>query len=67
MEQWLARTERTFAPIRFDIKRCVSAGIIRSISETRYHEGFSSQAGRVILSSKILAAIGFCTTARIRA
>ena len=45
MEQWLARTERTFAPIRLDIKRCVLAGIIRSISETRYHDGFSSQAG----------------------
>jgi hypothetical protein len=42
IDQWLAGTETTVAPIRFDIKRCVSAGIIRSISETRYHEGFSS-------------------------
>src|SRR5262244_3523491 len=48
---WSVGSEVTAAPILVAMNLCVSGETIRSRSATRYHDGFSFQAGVVIFSA----------------
>src|SRR5262245_44798363 len=60
---WLPSTSTTSDPARFDIARCASGGIMRSLVATRYQLGFRRHAGSVIAPLSALMPQGTCESA----
>lgn len=56
----LPLTSTTVAPVRFDINRCASGGIILSSVVSKYQLGFVLQAGSVIVPPRAFTPRGTC-------
>src|SRR4029079_2157737 len=59
---WLPSTSTTVEPARFDIARCASGGIIRSLVATRYQLGFDRHAGCVMAPLNASRPQGTCAS-----
>src|SRR5882672_2514871 len=60
---WLPLTSTTVAPVRLDMARCASGGIILSLVATRYQLGFDFHAGSVIAPFRASRPQGTCASA----
>src|SRR5258706_8998342 len=60
---WLPLTSTTVAPVRLDMARCASGGIILSLVVTMYQLGFDLHAGSVIAPFRASRPQGTCASA----
>src|SRR5437867_5455786 len=60
---WLPLTSTTVAPVRLDMARCASGGIILSLVATRYQLGLDRHAGSVTAPFNASRPQGTCASA----
>src|SRR6058998_4092382 len=60
---WLPLTSTTVAPVRLDMARCASGGIILSSVDTRYQLGLDFHAGSVTAPFSASRPQGTCSSA----